>query len=187
LKLGTLGRRERVLLGILAIVALAAALRSVRPALLAFAGGSDGVSRVSGVVPRAAAREEVGELKLSSLEARGGEYQPDRNIFSYGEKPKPPPEPPPPPPVRAVPRAPQPPPPPAAPKPPPLDLKLVGIFGPENRRIAVLTDGADWFQNALEQDVIQEKFIVYKIGYESVDFRFVGFPDAAPERIEIGG
>ena len=41
--------------------------------------------------------------------------------------------------------------------------------------------------NALEQQVIHEKFIVHEIGYESVDFKFVGFPDAAPERIEIGG
>ena len=76
---------------------------------------------------------------------------------------------------------------PAAPRPPPLDLKLLGIFGPESRRIAVLTDGDGWFQNALEQEVIREQFIVHNIGYESVDFTFVGFPDVEPERIEIGG
>ncbi len=64
---------------------------------------------------------------------------------------------------------------------------MLGIFGPEDRRIAVLTDGKDWFQNALEEEVIHEKFIVHQIGYESVDFKFVGFPDVEPERIEIGG
>lgn len=64
---------------------------------------------------------------------------------------------------------------------------MLGIFGPEDRRIAVLTDGEGWFQNALEQEVVRDKFIVHKIGYESVDFKFVGFPGTAPERVEIGG
>ena len=39
---------------------------------------------------------------------------------------------------------------------------------------------------ALEQEVIREQFIVHKIGYESVDFKFIGFPDVEPERVKIG-
>ena len=52
--------------------------------------------------------------------------------------------------------------------------------------MAVLSD-AEILVNALEGDVVKEKFIVHRIGYESVDLKFVGFPDAAPARIEVGG
>ncbi len=189
MKVGTLGPREKVLLGILALLVPIGAWQYVKPALLSFAsGGAGNAGKVSGVSPRGDARKPIVELRLSALEVSGSEYEPDRNIFSYGKKRKPaPPPPPPPPPARAAPRRAGPPPPPAAPKPPPLDLKLLGIFGPEGRRVAVLTDGDGWFQNALEQEVVREQFTVHKIGYESVDFKFVGFPDVEPERIEIGG
>ncbi len=189
MKVGTLGQRERGLLAILAILLVIAVWRYVQPALMSIAsGGAGSVGKVSGFRPRAGARDEILGLRLSDLNVDGGEYEPDRNIFRYGAKPKPPPPPPPPPPpVRVAPRPTGPPPPPPPPQPPPLDVTLVGIFGPEHRRIAVLTDGDAWFQNALEQEVIREKFIVHKIGFESVDFRFVGFPDAEPKRIEIGG
>ncbi len=188
MKVGTLGQRERVLLGMLLIVTLIGAWRFIKPALLSFAsGGAGSVGKVSGVKQRQVARKEIVGLGLQALEVGGGEYEPDRNIFSYGKKPKPPPPPPPPRPVRAAPRPTGPPSPPPPPRPPSLDLKLVGIFGPEHRRIAVLTDGEGWFQNALEREVVREQFIVYKIGYESVEFKFVGFPDTEPERIEIGG
>ncbi len=190
MKVGTLGQRERVMLSILALVAVIGAWRYVEPALQRFAkGGGRSLEQVSGVPGIPEARQPMVELRLSALEARGREYEPGRNIFRYGQKPKPPPPPPPPPrtPPPPVRRPTGPPPPPPSPKPPPLDLKLLGIFGPEDRRIAVLTDGDGWFQNALEQEVIQDKFIVHRIGYESVDFKFVGFPGAKPERIEIGG
>ena len=190
MEVGTIGTRERVLLAILGVVATYLAWGYVKPSLLSFAsGGTSSLENVGRVSQSREARKDISELRLSALEVSGGEYEPDRNIFRYGEKRKPPPPPPPPPrqPVRAAPRKPGPPPPPPAPKPPPLDLKLLGIFGPESRRIAVLTDGDEWFQNALEQEVIHEKFIVHKIGYESVDFKFVGFPDVGPERIKIGG
>ena len=187
MKVGTLGRRERALLGVLLLLAPIAVWRYLQPAIMRFAGGGgSGVAKVSGVTQRSKARAEIAGLTLSALDGRGGEYQPDRNIFRYGQKRKPPPPPPPPPPPRVVTRDVGPPPPPPPPTPPPLDFKLIGIFGPESRRIAVLTDG-EVLQNALEQEVIEEKFIVHKIGYTSVDFTFVGFPDAAPKRIEIGG
>ncbi len=189
MKVGTLGQRERVLLGVLAILAASVGWQSIKPALLSFAsGGSRALESVSGVPESGDARKEIAELRLAALELDGGEYEPGRNIFRYGRKPPPPPPPPPPPrPAQTARRPSAAPPPSSVPKPPPLDLKLLGIFGPEKRRIAVLTDGDGWFQNALEQEVINEKFIVDKIGYESVDFKFVGFPDVQPERIEIGG
>jgi hypothetical protein len=66
-----------------------------------------------------------------------------------------------------------------------VDVTLLGIFGPEDRRIAVLQDG-ETLINALRGDVVKEKFIIHRIGYETVDLRFVGFPDVPPARIEIG-
>ncbi len=188
MKIGTLGQRERVLLGFLLLLAPFAVWKYLKPAILSLAsGGSGSVRNVGGVKPRQVAHREIVALGLSALEGRGGEYEPERNLFRYGEKPKPPPPPPPPPrQARVKPRPTGPPPPPPPPKPPPLDLELLGIFGPEKRRIAVLTDGDGWFQNALEQEVIREQFIVHRIGYESVDFKFVGFPDVEAERVKIG-
>ena len=76
---------------------------------------------------------------------------------------------------------------PPKPQPPPVDVTLLGIFGPERRRIAVLTDNEGTIINALEREVIREKFIVDRIGFESVDIGFVGFPDVAPQRLEFEG
>ena len=39
---------------------------------------------------------------------------------------------------------------------------------------------------ALESDVVKEKFIVHRIGLESIELRFVGFPDTESEQLEIG-
>lgn len=72
----------------------------------------------------------------------------------------------------------------AVPRPPEVTLSYLGSFGPDGRRIAVFTasDGRSVI-NALEGDVIEGKFVVVKIGFESVDLGFVGFPDAAPRRL----
>lgn len=103
MKLGTLGKRERVLLAILLLLVPIGAWRYVEPAIMSFArGGAGGVGQVSGVTQRKKAREEIESLRLAALEAQGGEYQPDRNIFRYGEKRRPPPPPVPPPPVTAA-------------------------------------------------------------------------------------
>lgn len=73
----------------------------------------------------------------------------------------------------------------AKPKPPPFTLSYLGNFGPESRRIAVFSDGKTIY-NALEGETIAGKFIVADIGYESVDIRFVGFPDWPPQRLAVG-
>jgi hypothetical protein len=65
------------------------------------------------------------------------------------------------------------PPPPEA-KPPELTLEYLGRFGPTEKKVAVLSDGKRTF-NALEGDVIDNRFIVGRIGYESVEIRLVGF------------
>ena len=65
-----------------------------------------------------------------------------------------------------------------------MNVSLIGVFGPESRRIAVFKEGQEIF-NKLENDVIEDKFIVHDIGLEWADLTFVGFPDVAPQRVPI--
>lgn len=183
----TAEKRQKVMLGALLVLLLVAGWRFIRPALDRLAeSGSVSVLGRGPSRDRLAklAGAEIVDLRLGALVAPAHDYQPGRNIFRTVEPPPPPPPPapPPPPPVAYIP---PPPPPPSRPQPPPVDLSLVGIFGPEHRRIAVLTDGEEII-NALEADEVREKFIVERIGLESIDLGFVGFPDAPPETLEIG-
>jgi len=75
---------------------------------------------------------------------------------------------------------------PPRPKPPNFDMEYLGSFGPEGRRIAVFSDKED-ILNALEGDVLNDKFIVGPIGFESVEMGFVGFPDEPLKRVGLGG
>jgi len=72
----------------------------------------------------------------------------------------------------------------AIPKPPPFTWNYLGNFGPARHRIAVFTDGQKVW-NAREGDTLEGKFIVAQIGFESVDIRFVGFPETPPERLAV--
>lgn len=76
------------------------------------------------------------------------------------------------------------PPPPPEPVPPPFQMTYLGSFGTASRKIAVFTDGKEIY-NVREGDVIEGKFIIAKIGYESVDVKFVGFPDHRYTRVPI--
>jgi hypothetical protein len=208
--------RTKLLLGLLAFLALFAVWRLVRPD-----GGSDGApaaprARASyddetapaGPVPGAVqapavkpAADSVEELYVAALAIRPREYTPGRDPWRYKDPPPPPAPPPPPPPSAAElearrraeeeaarlraqmlaeqqRQA-------AIPKPPPFTLSYLGNFGPPSRRIAVFSDGKTIF-NAQEGEVLAGKFIVADIGYESVDIRFVGFPDQPPQRLAVG-
>ncbi|HEV2843675.1 MAG TPA: hypothetical protein VG477_02420, partial [Thermoanaerobaculia bacterium] len=72
----------------------------------------------------------------------------------------------------------------AKPKPPEFTMEYLGYFGPADRRIAVFTNGKNQI-NVLEGGVIQNQFIVERIGYESVDIRFVGFPNEPAKRVGV--
>jgi hypothetical protein len=72
----------------------------------------------------------------------------------------------------------------AKPKPAEFTWQYLGNFGPADRRIAVFSDGKKVY-NALEGDTLEKKFIVAHIGLESVDIRFVGFPDWPAKRVAI--
>jgi hypothetical protein len=69
-----------------------------------------------------------------------------------------------------------PPPPPTptpTPNPPEISFKFIGSFGPKEEPIAVLVAG-DKVVNARTGDVVFERFIIKKVGYESIDVGFVG-------------
>ncbi len=72
----------------------------------------------------------------------------------------------------------------AKPKPAPFTWSYLGSFGPARQRIAVFTDGQKVW-NAREGEILEGKFVVAQIGYESVDIRFVGFPDWPVERLAV--
>lgn len=202
--------RTKLLLGLLAFVALFGFWSWLGP------GGDDGETfdvatpppAGGGVLPGARSNapaakppvDRVEELQVAALSVRPREYTPGRNPWRFIEPPPPPPPAPPPPP----------PPPSAAelearrraqeeaerlrqaqiaeankPKPPPFTMSYLGNFGPPERRLAVFSDGKTIY-NAREGEVLAGKFIVADIGYESVEIRFVGFPDWPPQRLAAG-
>lgn len=133
--------------------------------------------------------DRVVELRSASLDSVPGEYDPGRNPFRFYQPPRKR-TPPPPPPPRPVERAPvqtaqAAPPEPQGPTPPPIELGYLGSFGPATRPIAVFTDGEEIY-NVRLGDVIDGKFRVVNIGYESVDLAFVDFPEVPAERLPIG-
>jgi hypothetical protein len=78
--------------------------------------------------------------------------------------------------------------PPPAPTPtpvPPLPpFKLIGIFGTRDRPIAVLQTGEETY-NARAGDVLFERWIIQKVGYESIDVGFVGYSPTETRRLAI--
>lgn len=73
----------------------------------------------------------------------------------------------------------------ARPKPPQFTFKYLGSFGPKSRPLAAFSDGKT-IVNAREGEVILSKFRVAKIGYESVDIKYVEFPDVPALRLAVG-
>ena len=71
------------------------------------------------------------------------------------------------------------------PQPPQFTLKFLGSFGPPQARLAVFSDGKTIY-NVREGGVLQGKFVVARIGVESADIKFVGFPDYPPQRLAPG-
>ncbi|HVR27975.1 MAG TPA: hypothetical protein VMS86_00450 [Thermoanaerobaculia bacterium] len=175
--------RERLLLGVFALVLLVQGFRMLSPlsggAPLGAAGS--GPSSARGAA-KALVVADARTLDLEALAGRSGEIEVGRDPFRF-VVPRPPPPPPPqpaPPPIQA------PPPPPSGPRPPDVDLSYLGSFGQSQRRIAVFSDGRTIY-NAMHGETLAGKFVVHAIGYESVDLTFVGFPDVPPQRLAVGG
>ncbi|HKI05370.1 MAG TPA: hypothetical protein VKK31_25545 [Thermoanaerobaculia bacterium] len=72
----------------------------------------------------------------------------------------------------------------AKPRPAEFTMEYLGYFGPPDRKVAVFSNGKTT-RNALEGQVLDNKFIVARIGYESVDIGFVGFPDWPVKRLGV--
>jgi hypothetical protein len=195
-------RRQAILLGLLGVVlvlflvrwrpsgsapaAPRAAVTSPAPAPAGPRGGGRRSTAISA--------DEVPALSRDDLapRPRRGPGDTSRDLFDVREPTKPPPPTPtpapPPPPAPGEPAfvGPLPPPPPTpTPAPPPIPFKFIGTFGPRERPIAVLVAG-DKIVNARSGDVVFERFILRKVGYESVDVGFLGFPETTSRRLGIG-
>ncbi len=204
-KIGT--RRQAILLLVLGVLLIFAVVRwsssarssleSPRPARAAI--GAEAISaeeetprgRRPGV--RELSPDEVEMISPEDLEPRRGRAQAatGRDLFDF-RPPTPPPLPtptpaPPPPPAPGDPRfiGPlPPPPPPPTPTPPEIPFRFIGTFGPREHPIAVLVAG-DQLVNARAGDVVFDRFILRKVGYESIDVGFVGFPPPETRRLGI--
>lgn len=199
--LGTRG--QAILFGALAILLLFAVVKwSGRekapappvPVPAAVAEGREARSARGGQSrTRAVAPEEIPLITARDLEPRlrgiGGDT--GRDLFDFREPtPTPPPVPTPAPPPPPGPGQPAfvgplpPPPPPPTPAPPEVTFRLIGIFGPKDHPIAALQYG-DEIINAREGDVVLRVWRIQKVGYESIDVGFVGFPPTESRRLGI--
>ena len=108
-----------------------------------------------------------------------------RNIFDFRPPtPTPIPTPRPAPTLPPMQGPPPPPSPPPTPAPPDVNFRFIGTFGPKDQPIAVLVSG-DKILNARAGDVVFDRFIVRRVGYESIDVGFVGFAPTETRRVGI--
>ncbi|HTR05038.1 MAG TPA: hypothetical protein VMN82_17775 [Thermoanaerobaculia bacterium] len=207
-------RRQAILLGSLAVVLLLALVRwrpgsdapppaspsrGAGPAAAApRAGGEGGEDGGGAPAPARGRRAPVKEINPDDVPvldvadfappASKANADPGRDLFGLSEptrKPMPTATPAPPAPgdVRFV--GPLPPPPPTpTPKPPDIAFKFIGTFGPKDHPIAVVQQG-DQVLNVRTGDKLFGKFILKKVGYESIDVGFVGFPETETRRLGI--
>ncbi len=195
--------RERKLLGFLGLVAVLGAFRLLwlaasapPPPALVESVAAQSPSRGGRSARAVAPPTSVVLLRTDRLDAVPDGFEVGRDLFRFAA---PPPPPPPPPPTRAeldrmrqeaevrrqraeaaaIENA--------KPRPPAVTLHFLGSFGHKGARIAVFTDAAGqnvW--NARVGDVLDGKFMVDKIGFESVDLKFVGFESVPPARLAAG-
>ena len=190
MKISSAARRQLVVLAALAGVLILALVRSGRnvPAPVAPSGSTrvgaadteESASRGRGRgEAKKANADDVPVITRQDLDSVGSATGTSaRNIFDF-PSPTPPPTPtpaPPPAPVCGDPRflGPcPPPPPPPTPAPPDIPFKFIGTFGPKDQPIAVLVAG-DKIVNARAGDTVFERFVIKKVGYESIDVGFIG-------------
>jgi hypothetical protein len=187
-------RRQAILLGVLAIVLVFAVVRW-RPG----AKAPEPTGRASLAKPvrpgttgtaKEISPDEVPVLSVADFKPRSP-AEPSasgRDLFDLREPTHPPPPTPTPaPPGPGDPRfiGPlQPPPPPPPPRPPEVTFKFIGTFGRKAHPIAVIVEG-DQVYSVQAGDTLFGKFVLRKVGYESIDVGFVGFPESESRRIGI--
>jgi hypothetical protein len=164
-------RRQRWLLGLLAVAAVVAAIYYLRPepaASLPAPSNTRAAGRGGAASPSAATAPDV---HLGALEAdRPQPGSTERNLFRFRPKAPPPPPPvasrPPPPEATAGP--------PPTPPVPPITLKYIGVIAVESsgRKIAGLSDGREVWHGS-EGDVILGQYKILRIGTESIEMSYV--------------
>jgi hypothetical protein len=174
-------RRRKALLGLLVVALLAWTIYQLLPATSTAPPASSNrqavATRGTGRAEQAAPSQGTPgapDVHLEALEAEKPKPTgTDRNLFRY--KPKAPPPPPPAPPKAAEPVVTGPPAPVGPPPPPPvppIPLKFIGIMGPENGKIAVLSDSKGPPIPAKEGELVLGQYRVLKIGVESVEVAY---------------
>ncbi|HJZ71435.1 MAG TPA: hypothetical protein VKE51_06815 [Vicinamibacterales bacterium] len=170
-------RGRKIVLGVLAVVLLVVAYRLVSTTSAPPASTSNrqaGTHAPAATAERAEPQQPTApDVHLDALNAdKPKPAGSDRDLFRF--KPKAPPAPPPsttkpaegaaPPIIQTGP----PPPPPL----PPIPLKFIGIMGPENDKIAVLSDGRGGPIPGKEGDLVLGQYRILKIGVESVEVAY---------------
>jgi hypothetical protein len=177
------GTRRRILLTVLGVLLLSVAVRYLRPA--PETGGERIADRAAtaGSGERASPKRSSGvaTLRTANLERVPPGATAGRDPWRFMEPPAPQrrSEPTIKPPAPTPQRSPAP-----GAQLPELAMEYLGNFGPQEKRIAVFSDGKQIY-NALEGDVIGQQFVVARIGHESVDLRYVGFPDLPAKRLGV--
>jgi hypothetical protein len=119
----------------------------------------------------AAPAPPIVHLDALNAERPKPELAEQRNLFRF--KPK---APPPPPPSAVRPAEPAAPVTPSGPPPPPplapIALKFIGVMGPENAKIAILSDGRNPPFLGKEGAIIEGRYRILKIGVESVELAY---------------
>ena len=115
---------------------------------------------------------QVADVNLEALKAEHDTpAAPERNLFVFRQKAPPPAQP------RAMQRAPTfvPPAPTGPPPPPPIPLKYIGLLerGGASGRVAILSDGRGGTFHAREGEVIDGRYMVIRIGPESIELSYV--------------
>jgi hypothetical protein len=183
--------RTRLLLSGLALAGLTVVWTWIGPAAEETAAPPERAAAVRAIQ---APVEHVEEPLFAALDVRPAERLPGRDPWRFGAAPRParlaatPPavlrpssEP-----APLVPLAPAP----AvtAPAPPAFPWTYLGSFGPADRRIAAFSDGAT-VHNRREGEILAERFVLERIGIESVDVRPLETPGvsaAPPQRLVPG-
>ncbi len=156
---------------------------SPRGATTPLAARPGGTPPAASEIPPLTFHEERGEI--------GGAVV--RNVFSFHVPPTPTPKPPPPAPTPFPapgsaqfigPRLPTPTPTATPIVPPAIPFRALGVFGPREKPIVTFEDGPRLI-NAREGDVLDGRFILERVGRESVDFAFVGLPPEITRRIPV--
>lgn len=182
--------RTRLLLGILTFAGLCAVWTWIGPA------ADEETSpplRTPGTGRSAAPLEHIEEPLFAALAVRPVERVPGRDPWRFVELPRPA--------QRGVqspvrhpgsePAQPVPMPAPVmtAPEPPAFPWTYLGSFGPAHRRIAVFAESAAPgapVQNRREGEILAERFVLERIGIESVDVRPLNLPGAPAQRLVPG-